>query len=1113
MSANEACERFQRIEAIFRRARELGGAERDDYIASTCADDAAMRIEVVGMLRADDRPAGVLDQPALGGDFDLARLEAAADASRVRVPGRIGHYEIVRRIGHGGMGVVYEAQQEEPRRSVALKVMNAGTSGRRSLRRFRHEAQVLGRLQHPGIAQIFEAGVDDWGDGPQPYFAMELVRGAELARYVRDRRLGVRERLALLAKVCDAVHHAHQKGVIHRDLKPANILVVEGGDDDTDGSGSRSPELVVAQPKILDFGVARLLDPDASSATGQTNAGQILGTVPYMSPEQAEGDGAALDIRTDIYSLGVVAFELLVDRHPHDLHGKPLHEALRMLREREPPRLGSIDRRLRGDVETIVAKALERTPRRRFASAAEMAADLRRVLRHEPIQARRAGPLEQMRKFARRHRGIVVAGAVAALAMAVATAAAIRLAVVAERAGIDERRLREIADDRADAAGRAAYQSMLAAAAASLRWHETEEARQQLDAVPAERRGWEWRHLHSRLDDSMVAALDGPVSMVRVAFNPSGEEIVLATANGVLERRRADDLSLVAGATMPGSYRARWTTGMVPSGAGAFWISARAAVVEIDATSLTPIHAQQLPRTVVAVDPTGRFIVRQSTPATHEPGEQVVELVRIADNTTIASGAPMRAGGAVAEFSRDGGLAAFCQDGADGLLVHSTDDGREILHRADLRFVSRLRFNGDRSLLAVATFDGAVHLLPLDDAAPLPTLLGHQAAVSAIDFSPDGSRLATAARDETVRFWSLADGRALAVMHGHGAAPNDLAFSPDGTRVVTVCGGDRSIRLWSATEGHDPRVLPTPQTVYSLAFSPDGSRLAAACLGGDRPVRVWDVDSEAETGAFGEGAASAIAFDDAGRRLAVGRAHGDTTVIDAVDGAVLATLPGHWWRTDWLRFVGHGTEVLSLGNSSTLLRHDAATGKRLDFKRHLGAESTLGMSAALAPAGDMLAVTANADIVLLDPRTLIEIGRLIGHEGSVHAVAFSPDGTRLASGGMDRVIRLWDVATRHVVATLEAHIETVYAIAFSPDGRRIASGGNDRVVRIWDAVTFDQLVRLHGHGSFVYCLAWRPDGSCLASGGGDDTVRLWDTRPFRESRRAVTGGASPANVD
>jgi len=348
----------------------------------------------------------VTDDPtqSLGGASERTRSTApAAGVPRAfpaaPIPARIGRYTIVRVLGEGGMGTVYEAEQDQPKRAVALKVIRAGYLSPQLLKRFEHESAVLGRLQHPGIAQVYEAGtVQDERGQPVPFFAMEFIRGVPLTEYAATKSLGTRERLDLVARICDAVYHAHQKGVIHRDLKPGNILVDESG-----------------QPKILDFGVARATDSDIQQTTLHTDIGQLIGTVPYMSPEQVGGDPDDLDTRSDVYALGVIAYELLAGRLPHDLQRKMIHEAARIIREEEPTRLSSIHRALRGDVETIVAKALEKDKVRRYQSAGDLAADIERYLNHQPIDARPATAGYLLRRFARRNR-VLVGGALATMA-------------------------------------------------------------------------------------------------------------------------------------------------------------------------------------------------------------------------------------------------------------------------------------------------------------------------------------------------------------------------------------------------------------------------------------------------------------------------------------------------------------------------------------------------------------------------------------------------------------------------------------------------------------------------------------------------------------------------
>jgi len=314
----------------------------------------------------------------------------AAAKNPFRLPTRIGRYRIIRLLGEGGMGAVYEAEQDQPRRSIALKVIRSVWASPQMLRRFEQESQMLGRLHHPGIAQIYEAGTAETSFGSEPYFAMEIIHGKPLIEYANEKKLNTRQRLALIIEICDAVQHAHQRGIIHRDLKPGNILVDEDG-----------------QPKILDFGLARVMDSDTEQMTRQTDIGQLLGTLPYMSPEQVEADPMAIDTRSDVYALGVILYELLTDKLPYTL-SQHLHEAVQTIRQVDPAPLSAVSRVYRGDIETIVGKALEKDKSRRYGSAAELADDIRRYLEDRPITARPPSTSYQLKKFARRHKILVI---------------------------------------------------------------------------------------------------------------------------------------------------------------------------------------------------------------------------------------------------------------------------------------------------------------------------------------------------------------------------------------------------------------------------------------------------------------------------------------------------------------------------------------------------------------------------------------------------------------------------------------------------------------------------------------------------------------------------------
>jgi non-specific serine/threonine protein kinase/serine/threonine-protein kinase len=397
-------ERSEQARAIFFEALDRPPLERTAFLDQRCGDDDELRADVESLLVNDQATDEFMATPVVArGNRTTGSLpDQPAESGR-----RIGRYEVRGVIASGGMGTVYEAAQDHPHRLVALKVLRHGAASPQALKRFRHEAEILGRLRHPNIAQIHDAGTFDEGQGAQPFFAMELVKGEALIAYADARGLDTRRRLELFVKVCEAVRFAHQKGVIHRDLKPDNILVDDFG-----------------EPKILDFGVARATDADIQTTTLRTDIGQLIGTVPYMSPEQVGGDPAELDTRSDVYSLGVVLYELLSGRLPLDVRNKVIPDAVRVIREEDPTPLSSVNRVFRGDVETIVAKALDKEKHRRYQSAAEFVADVRHYLADEPIVARPPSAFYQLRKFARRNKTFVSAAALVFVALSVGVAVA-----------------------------------------------------------------------------------------------------------------------------------------------------------------------------------------------------------------------------------------------------------------------------------------------------------------------------------------------------------------------------------------------------------------------------------------------------------------------------------------------------------------------------------------------------------------------------------------------------------------------------------------------------------------------------------------------------------------
>ncbi|MCH2141599.1 MAG: serine/threonine protein kinase [Phycisphaerales bacterium] len=389
----------------------------------------------------DLEPTLAESRPGTGSDDTLQPSHPAAwpFEGDDHIPKQIGQYNIIGVIGSGGMGAVYEATQERPRRRVALKVVKSGRASPAAMKRFQFEVEALAKLRHPGIAQIYEAGT--WVDGghEQPFFAMEYIPGARsLTKYADDLDLDTKGRLHLFQRICEAVHHGHQKGIIHRDLKPDNILV------DRDGN-----------PKIIDFGVARATDADMAITTLQTTAGQIIGTLQYMSPEQCLGDPALVDTRADVYSLGVILYELLCHELPYDVQRQAMLEAVRIIREDAPKRPSTVTRLIRGDLETISLKALEKQPNRRYDSAIALGRDISRYLDQDPIEARPPSILYQVSMFIRKHRvtalsaaTVVVAITLGLIATSILWTRAADLNVQLQAANVEVSAQRDLAEDR-----------------------------------------------------------------------------------------------------------------------------------------------------------------------------------------------------------------------------------------------------------------------------------------------------------------------------------------------------------------------------------------------------------------------------------------------------------------------------------------------------------------------------------------------------------------------------------------------------------------------------------------------------------------------------------------
>ncbi len=797
---------------LFVQALDLPPEERGAFLEAACRGEPEPPRKVERLL---DRDASLefakVDQVFLKSPLVRSTEETTPDDSTQPVrhgpalPSHIGRYRILRRHAEGGMGTVYEAEQDNPRRTVALKVMRSELVSAELVKRFRNEAQILARLQHPGIAQIHEAGLSEDG---RPFFAMEFIRGMPPDEYARGRNLDPRARLELLARVCDAVQHAHERGVIHRDLKPGNILVEESG-----------------QPKVLDFGVAHVTAADVLATASQTRTGQLLGTLSYMSPEQLAGNASGLDGRSDVYTLGVILFELLARRLPYHLDQLPMHEVARVIEQEEPSRLGSIDKFYRGDVEIVVAKALEKDRTRRYATAGDLASDIRRYLRGEPILARTASALYQIRRFTRRHRALVaavsgiivtlVAGTVVSIVFALRAAENARLA--SESARVASERERDATDQ--------SYRARIAAATAALMQHDVVDAARHLGAAPEGLRGWEWNHLRSRLDDSKIVFSVRTGERGFLLHDTKGIRIAGLTKTGV-RICDVDDVELLV-RTFQVEFELPDERCLIPTRNGLRILCEKRDKgnqgPDFQEGSVTDSNIEWL------VDEEGRKKTRLEGP----PGFAILGMSVSPDGSRVA-----------VRWSDD-------QNKSGTIFVHSLDSNHShaVGPKAGLTTWS-WAFSPDGTRIAMANEDGTTRLCDSSTGALVAQCRGHLSKVLKVAFRPDGKRLVTTSADGTVRQWDATTGREVESPYvRHTGEVTAAAYSPDGVWVASG-GTDRTVRLWDAENQQDLAVLHGHTGVVDdLAFKPGGGQLISASFGegnyaGDGTVRQWEVASE-----------------------------------------------------------------------------------------------------------------------------------------------------------------------------------------------------------------------------------------------------------------------------
>jgi WD40 repeat protein/predicted Ser/Thr protein kinase len=1070
-------EEFERVRQLFLGAAELPPAARGAFLDRNCAREPAVRSEVEALLAQDEHGERVLDAPP-----HVVELRSALDDSlrlleSEPAPERIGRYTVLSTLGRGGMGVVYLAEQENPRRKVAVKIVHAGGMSPAMLRRFQQEASILGQLAHPGIAQIYEAGVATvrWKGGmvaQWPFLAMEYVRGETLLAYVERSCRDTNARLVLLASICDAVQHAHQRGVVHRDLKPGNILVNSDG-----------------QVKVLDFGIARLTNSDVQTATLQTEVGSLIGTLPYMSPEQVSGVSDEIDTRSDVYALGVIGYELLAGQLPYDVSAHSIPEAIRVIRETPPSHLSRIQGRFRGDLDTIVHKALEKDRARRYQSASELAADLRNYLARLPIAARPPTTFYQLRMFARRNKALVGGVFATILALLLGAVGFSLQANRATRGWNHARQAGHLAEQRRELAERRAYIATVIAAQAALTANDVGTSRERLEEAPPHLRNWEWWYLAAQLDASAASIAAHEDYVWSVAYGPTGEWLVSASADGtakiwntatghLIRTLDVDEGTIRGIAISPDGGRVVTAS---YSGTLDVWDAATGALLMSLDGHTGPIHD-------VAYSPDGALIASAAIDGT----------ARIWDARTGAGLAVFEHPSWVHDvcFTSDSTrLATTCRDNV--VRIWSLSSGSAVLEIDVLPTTSEWdfvhcwesSFSPDARVLAAGGHDGVIRLYDAQTGDLLRVLAGHSERVRALVFSADGTLLASGSDDGTVRVWDPATGVQIAKLLGHQASVFAVAFSPDDAHVASA-SADHTVRIWDARGGavvtsivgHENRGMKT------LDVSPDGRQILSG--GYDGTIGIWDAASgqSIQTLRGHTGWVRQVQFSSDGGYVVSGSSDGTVRVWNANTGQEVAGLAGHTGAVEAVTFLPDG-RIASAATDGTVRIWDLAAHREV---RRLEERQEQFTALARSPNGNEFAVgTASGHLIFWELPDGARSPILDAHGGRIWELAYTPDGARVVSAADDGTLQVRAAADGQLEATLRGHDGPVRAVTLSPDGSRIASVALDRSLRVWDTATLDTVLSFRAHRDWPFAVKFSPDGSWLVSGG--KSIRIWRT--------------------
>jgi WD40 repeat protein/tRNA A-37 threonylcarbamoyl transferase component Bud32 len=1035
----------------------------------------------------DDNRAG----RSKSGDPNSTVDEAPPDgALRGRAPSIPG-YEILGELGRGGMGVVYKARQTKLKRLVALKmILTGGHAGTAARARFRTEAEAVARLQHPNIVQIHEVGEHE----ELPFFALEFVEGGSLAHKLAGGPLPPPQAARLVEALAQAMHLAHSRNVVHRDLKPANVLLTSDG-----------------VPKVTDFGLARQLDTESV----QTHTDAVMGTPSYMAPEQAIGRTHDAGPLADVYALGAILYACLTGRPP--FKAPTTLQTLEQVRTLAPTPPSRVQPRVPRDLETICMKCLAKEPHRRYASAAELADDLRRFQEGRPVVARPVGNVERGRMWVKRNPVVTVLLS-AVLVSLIAGSAGIYVKYLDAKeqegralhnedvaksneqdaltqAGIakanEEEAIKQtgIANQRADDLREQVRQtkdrsdqSAFLLAAADLDRNDVLLARERLREIDPRNRRWEWDYLLHRSDGSLFALYGHEDQVMGVAYSPDGLRIATTGDKTVRvwDASTGEQQLVLAG-------HLDWTEGVAFNPSGDRIVSgsadSTARVWEAHTGKLLLIlRGHRMKVGAVAFSPSGENIVTVSDD----------QSARVWDARSGKSLAILQGHGKqvwVAAYSPDGAQLAIGH--TDGVVQIWEANGAKVIREfpAHRNAISSIAYSPDGERIATASLDSTVRIWNVQSGDRLQEWIGSTKALLCMAFSPDGARIAAGGHDNAIRLWDSHTGKLVFDLKGHSHFVRALAFNPDGEKLVTG-SADWTGRVWNARlPVRCTELLPFHERAQSVAWSDNGNRVAVC----DREglLGVWDARSGRSLFTTREG--GLVGFDRQGDSVFLGG--NPIRVRNARTGELAAQYP-EIKGAMCLVHRSEGDRLLVAETDGKVREWDAATGKRLAdlFQAPVG---TYRISA--SPDGDRIVTVGSGGIPRLWDSSGKSLGELKGHTQGVFCATFSLDGRRIVTGSVDKSARIWDADNGNPLLELKGHDGFVRNASFNSDRTRVATCSDDRTVRIWDVRTGVALLEMKGFPYEVGCVAFSPQGDRLLTTSGTQQA-IWGSWQDLEQR-------------